>query len=417
MAIIAVLAMLFAGNATFSAPTPARRPITIAPLGDSRTAIIHYDGTHLNMSTMSHLNWANVLNEQKYPCTGNFGISGAISDKILEKMLAPALATHATYMTILMGVNDVKMKGYGADHTMANIAKAADAALAHGTIPILFTDPGAEHYPPPMVEFINDVNERIKAYCAATPKAVLFDMAALVSRQRTPTIVFQPGWSHDGVHLQTLGACKVGVAFAALMDSLGVSTPSYPGLQDNLLANPEFSGTSGTIGAGNMGTLPDKYIADHSTCTFSVKKREDGSGEIVAAMSNSGMRISQALPVEGFNPGDALQAGTRVDIEGGSVNLLEVRAQVDLVFADGTFTTAYCFGGTSKHDTISSIGGPLSLTLQSPANPYPAGKVLKSVTFRLSARIPGQGSATLHFRNPWCKAIRAAAPAPAVAGQ
>lgn len=393
----------------------ANRAVTLAPLGDSRTAIISFDTAGLNLTTLSHLNWANALNQQKYPYTGNFGISGADSGKIISTMLKPALASHPTFMTILMGVNDVRVPGFSAEHTMANIAQAADKALAQGITPIVFTDPGAVHYAAAQVTFINDLNARIKDYCAATKGAVLFDMAALISTQRTPLIVFQPGWSYDGVHLQTLGAYKVGLAFAALMDTLGAAAPAYPGLSGNLLANPGFSGTGGTVGEGNTGALPDSFAGsrDNANCAaaFSVNARADGTSEVVAALTANesnklaGMRVTQMIPVTDVVPGDGFQAGVQVDIDAGSVNLADVRAEVSFVFSDGSFAIVYDFDGTSKRDTISSITGAkvLSLTLQSPINSYPADKQIKSIKFTLGARMMGQGNATLRFRNPWCK--------------
>ena len=391
-------------------------PVAIAPLGDSRTAIMAFDAAHLNKTTLSHLNWANALHQQKYHTTGNFGISGAVSDTILAGMLVPALATHPTHMTILMGVNDVRKPGYSAGHTMANITEAASRALAQGTVPILFTDPGSEHYQPAQVAFINDVNARIRTYCAVTPGAVLFDMEALVSTQRTPSIVLRPGWTYDGLHLSTLGAYEIGVAFAALMDSLGAETPAYPGLSGNVLANTAFSGTNGPVGAGNTGTLPDAFSGsrDNANCVsvYSVNTRPDQTRELAVALATSGshslagMRITQTVPLSVVAPGDSLQAGVQVTVDAGSVNLADVRAEVDLVFQDG-FAIAYDFNGTKTGGTISSIPGSpeLFLTLQSPRVPVPAGKELTGIQFRLGARIMGPGHATLRFRNPWCKVI------------
>lgn len=398
--------------------------ITLAPLGDSRTAIVSYDGVPFRqLSTQSHLNWANALNQQKFPCIGNFGISGAASDKIIAEMLKPALATQPTYMPILMGVNDVRVPGFNAEHTMANIAKAADAALAQGTIPILFTDPGGENYVAAQVEFINDLNARIKAYCAATPKAILFDMADLVSTQRTPTIVFKPGWFYDGVHLQTLGAYKIGDAFATLMNACGVEAPVYPGLSGNLLHNAGLEAPGGKIGDGTAGTLPDGFAGtlDKPTCAaeYAVNTRADGVREIVVVVKNgdakvlAGTRVSQSIAIVGIEAEQALQAGVQVEIDKGSINLGDVRVQLDLKFEDGTFDTVYDFEtsmareGKPVRDTISNIPdvGPLLLTLQSPKIACPPGKVLSGITFRLGARIAGEGSATVRFRKPWCKKV------------
>jgi hypothetical protein len=398
--------------------------VTLAPLGDSRTAIISYDTAHLNLSTQNHFNWANALNQQKYPYTGDFGISGATSDQIIAQMLTPALATHPTYMPILMGVNDVRSPGFSAEHTMANIAEAANKALAQGTIPIVFTDPGSEHYNAAQVAFINDVNARIKVYCSATTKTVLFDMAALVSTQRTPTIAFQPGWSYDGIHLQTVGAYNVGAAFADLMNSFGIAAPIYPGLSGNLLINPDFSVvTGGHLGTGNTGSLPSSFtgIPENIGCTteFSLNTRKDAAKEIVVKLTAitpnklGGVRVIQQIPVTGVSPGDNFQAGVQVDIDGGSVNLDDVRAEVDFTFKDGTFAIANDFVGTvaragkPTRDTISSIPGSpgMSLTLQSPVNPYPADKELTGIKFTLGVRVAGNGKATVRFRNPWCKKI------------
>lgn len=403
----------------------AGEPVTLAPLGDSRTAIISYDAGGLNRSTQCHLNWANALNGQAFPYTGNFGISGAVSDRILAANLAPALATHPTHLVILMGVNDVKDPAFNADHTMANIVTAAEAALAQGTIPILCTDPGSEHYVPAQVAFINAVNARIQAYCAANPRAILFDLAALMSMQRTPRIVFQPGWVYDGIHLQTLGAYQVGIAFAELMRSRVGAAMRQPVL-GNLLVNAAFAGQGGTLGAGTSGSLPDSFIGsrDNAACTvvFSLNQRADALPELVVAVANAeakalaGMRVAQALPLGGVRSGDAFQAGVEVDIDPGSVNLGDVRAEVSLVFADGSFATAYDFEtsmartGKPVRDTISSlpVTTVLSLTMRSAELRIPADKVPTAIAFRLGARIAGEGQATVRFRQPWCRKSGAA---------
>lgn len=400
-----------------AAPAPATGKIALAPLGDSRTAIIAFDAGRQNQTTLSHLNWANALNEQRYPYTGVFGISGADSDKIIAEMLAPALASHPTHMVILMGVNDVRVPGFSAEHTMANIAKAADAALEQGIVPIVCTDPGSEKYIAAQVKFINDLNVRIKEYCARVKGAVLFDMAELISTQREPNITFQPEWTYDGLHLQTLGAYKIGMAFAALMNSLGAAAQPYPGLEGNLLANPTLAGSGGVIGDGNTGELPDSYTGsrDNANCAvaFSAKARADGGNEIAAELATTdenklaGLRISQTVPAEDVAPGEGFQAGVRADIEPGSVNLVDVRAEVSVVYADGSFAIVYDFDGTSKRDTISSISSPdgLALTLQTPAFRLPSDKQVKSVKFVMGARIQGKGRATIRYRDPWCRKV------------
>jgi lysophospholipase L1-like esterase len=404
-----------------AAVQPMKRLVTIAPLGDSRTACIHFDTAHLNMTTFSFHNWANVLNQQQYRLTGNFGISGATSDKVVQTQLAPALATHPTYLTILLGVNDVRLPGFSVERTMDNLSKAANQALAQGVTPILFTDPGSEHYQPgAQVDFINALNERIKAYCAATSGAVLFDFAALISTQRSPTIAFKPGWSNDGIHLQTLGAYQTGVAFAKLLDSMGVEVPAYPGLAGNLLQNSRFdAGLGGKLGDGNSGTLPDAFTGsrDNANCSaaFSVKPCGDGGNELTvevkttAGNSMGGVRISQAIPAGNLTAADAFEAGVQVEIDPGSVNLADVRAEVAFLFTDGTFAVTYCFNGTTKRDTLSSIptNGPLKLTLQAPRSGCPEGKEIKTATFRMGARLAGEGRATLRFRTPWCKKVPA----------
>ncbi|HEY9250117.1 MAG TPA: SGNH/GDSL hydrolase family protein, partial [Rariglobus sp.] len=379
---LSLITGLLYSAAAARADTDARGRVTIAPLGDSRTAIISFDAAGLNQSTQSHLTWANALSNQRFYYTGTFGVSGATSDGIIATKLAPALATKPRFMTIFMGVNDVRTPGFSAEHTLANIAEAAGQALAQGTTPIVFTDPGNEHYQPSQVAFINDLNERIKTYCATTKGAVLFDMAALVSTQRNPAIVFQPGWSPDGVHFQTLGAYKAGAAFAAFMDTLVKSPSTLSNPAVNLLVNPAFTGAGGAIGNGNTGSLPDGFSGtrDNANCTaaYSLNSRKDGAQELVMSLTSTdanklgGGRITQTIPVSNLSPGEALQAGVEVDIEPGSVNLLDVRVEITYVFGDGTFAIAYDFNGTTKRDTISSIplSRPLSLTLQSPVNAY-----------------------------------------------
>jgi len=113
------------------------------------------------------------LNQQKYPVTGDFGISGAVSDKVMAENAGARAGYPFSLYDHPHGGERCEGANFSAGHTMANLTEAANKALAQGTIPILFTDPGSEHYSAAQVAFINDVNARIKAYCAATPKAVL----------------------------------------------------------------------------------------------------------------------------------------------------------------------------------------------------------------------------------------------------
>jgi len=401
----------------------AAAPVRLAPLGDSRTAIIAYDTAGLNRSTQSHLNWANALNEQKFRYTGNFAIAGATSDQIIEKMLAPALVSRPTHLIILMGVNDVRGPGFNAERTCKNIVRAAEAAIAQGATPILCTDPGGEHYLPAHVEFINDVNARLKAFCADQPRAVLFDMAALVSEQRSPKIVFHPGWFYDGVHLQTLGAYKVGEALGRLLNEHGAEAPVSPAATANLLQNAALAGEDGKLGVGTTGKLPEGFTSSRDkpevTGEFSVAERADGTRELRVHVANAnaktlaGVRVTRAIALDGLAPGDALEGGVRVEIDPGSVNLGDVRAAVEMVFTDGTFAISYDFQNTMARegkpprDTLSSLGlnSPLSLTLRTPPLACPADKTIKSVVFRLGARLAGEGKATVRFHQPWCAKV------------
>lgn len=395
---------------------PPASQSTIAPLGDSRTAIIAYDLTDVQKATQNHHNWANALNKQFIPYTGNWGVSGETTGQVLKRLL-PALKTRPKFLVILGGVND---PGHGipTNTTWQDLRTMAQAAIDRGVRPVLFTDQGAENMTTPQATAFHGaggLNDMIRAWAAATAKrgTVLVDWVPTLLSSTIP-VLYNTGYSYDGVHLDVPGGYYGGQYFASVMAPL-VPAGTDPSLAGTLLSNGDFAtATGGGVGTGNNGTMPASWTAqrDGTTVTaFSLNTRGDGVKEIVAALtcpadsSPRGYNIRQAIV--GLSPGDVVQAGVQVDVDTGYSNLADVRVEIDLNYTDSTFLIGYDNELSTSKLSIPSIGGGLTLTMMTNPMTVDPAKTLSSVNFRMASRCNNGsgGSMTARLRNPWAKKL------------
>ena len=391
--------------------------VNIAPLGDSRTAIIAFDTLFLNQASSSHLNWMNAVSSWRYPYTGVFALSGITSTTIVQQYLYPALLTKPAAVTILMGIND-QPAGISIYQSVQNMLTAIKAIFNASATPIIFTDPGNTGFTTQQCALWHGAggyNDQLRAIAANDPGILLVDWISTVLASTNP-IVWNTDpsgnpYSADGTHFDVPGGCVAG-AYADSIISPYFGAPGAPFTGNNFVTNSAFAGTSGTLGTGNTGTLPTSWTGsrDNANCSaaFSINVRGDGATEVVMVMTTNntvgvfaGVKITQTITsLNNLQVCSEIRASMQADIDAASV-LTDVYVQFTATFNDASFQQVYCFRSASANKGPILTTNPNLLTLVSDPFTMPAGKFITSIAMVAGAQTTGTGisqTATVRFR-------------------
>lgn len=289
---------------------------TVAPLGDSRTAIITFDGAApalgIQQATQNHLNWAQTLNKQFFTYTGRFALSGITTTTMVNTYLTPALASRPKFLVILGGVND-PAAGISTAQTFANLMTCVNAALLRGITPIIFTDPGSTSFSSGQADgfhAVGGLNDQIRAL-SSNPKILVYDFATFALSSFNPIVwntTNAVSWSWDGTHLSTLGSAIVGQNFGTAFAPL-LPAQTDPSLTGSTLVNGDFATvTGGTLGTGNTGTIPASFTASGATAGATVTGTISTTILTVTAVTSGVLAPGQRISGTGVTAGTTITA-------------------------------------------------------------------------------------------------------------
>lgn len=411
-------------------PAPAFIPgNTFTVLGDSRLArittprVIGPIGglSNLQSANYCHMNLANSLYFQPLSFVGQYSLAGDTTQPSnnsnnwpgMLSRLSAALSGLPAFMAILGGVNDPG-NAIPWQQTVANLITMANAALAQGTRPLLHTDWGATSFTTAQAQGWLAMNAQIRQYCSITPGAILVDLIPYVLSGTVP-IAFNAGYSDDGVHLNATGCIPAGLQTGAIVQPYVPAPPIVPVLTNNRVTNANFATqTGGSVGAGNSGTLPANFSAVNDNgnvaCAFSLNLRGDGTEEIVGALTaNSsnvagGTTVTQSISVAGINPGDQIEIGAQIDVDGGYAGLYDIRSEMDMTFSDASAANSIYVNSGSGFSAFSG-SGTLKQTLQSNPATMPSSPTIATITAAWGVRCLAAGSCTMRIRNPWVRKV------------
>ena len=113
-----------------------------------------------------------------------------------------------------------------------------------------------------------------------------------------------------------------------------------------------FSGSGGTVGANNTGTMPTSFTGGSSancSANWSVNARLDGTNELVmaataanATATPAGSNVRQFPSLRtGLVAGNRFVCGCQMDVDAGFVSLADLFAQVFMSFDDASSAQTY----------------------------------------------------------------------------
>lgn len=417
-------------------PVDARR---LANNGDSLGAHANDRGTtQFGWNQRGFLSHLLFHTERRLVCTpaDNYAIAGSQSSAILARAKSIADGGYGYISQLGGSINDI-IHDVAAETTFANWSAAMDIYLAGGARPICtpilphsstgwIADSGASEQS--QRDKINWIANKQRLYARQHPGVIWVEAGRDIVDPATGNLYPWAAYDHSapggGTHTAPRAAFLVGRRMArAVLPYLPPATYLRPDPTDlrtaanplgNLLTNPAFLGTSGTVSAPHAGVLPDGWSTGQATIgtitggtvTWSLEPRADGlPGQrlvltiagLTGTNSQTQLFARQIIPLSSlrYAAGDVLEAVSGIEVAAGSVGITE--AAMRLIETDGS--TALIFGSLSAYGanpiTDQAFSGPL---LAQPAAVRPAsGAGTPSLEFRLGVFVdaPVSGGASL----------------------
>lgn len=269
--------------------------------GDSRTDQMTYDTAQFQSETQNHINYANSISNFRY-LGGEFALGGITTQTVLDTYLPRALASRPAYVGLFGGVNDFPA-GTSAG-TAGRIITAAERVRARNAVPIIFLEPGAENLTSQQCTDLHGaggINDQWRAYGAAHPgKVIIIDWISTLLQSTNP-VLFKTDYSVDGTHFDTPGAKAAGEFLHAQLSAL-IPDPGDAPMTGNFITNADFAtATGGTVGAGNLGTLPSGCTSLGGTVgATSTSTSFAGTVMTVAGTLTGTFRVGQRITATGI---------------------------------------------------------------------------------------------------------------------
>lgn len=331
------------------------------------------------LSNGGYFAWLNFYLGQRFQLLSNQGVGGAKTADMLAR-INKTLAFQAGYVFVLGGVNDLG-GGVSPDTVWANLQKIYQTILNTGShvvaLTILPVGTGYGNLSSAVVNGINYVNRKIKAFCEITAGMILVDAHSAVTDPTSIAGYVLPANSADGLHPSPMGAQAIGKAGSNALQSLvPANTQLVASLKDsyaldstskNVASNPLFVTTGGSLGANVTGTVAGSWRVDtggggSQAAVASLVARADGLGNnqqavfTQAAVNDTCTIRSFVTFANQFTNGDTLQGELELTATGFS-NIKSLSVFLSIVVGGVTYTyTAFINGsGAYPQNNISGV--------------------------------------------------------------
>lgn len=313
------------------------RANTLTLMGDSlaRNNWSVSDSTYKNINPYPFA-FANALGRNRFKVIQNIAVAGVSTPSMVANQL-PLLAANPTkYVYFIGGTNDLFVDGVAGDVVAARVIDLLESIVDLGCIPIWSTiwarTGSAAYYDDCM--WCNDI---LRSYARTNKVGIFYDGYYLTQNPGDATLNPRTGWKVDNsVHPSSLEGYWLGKFINKHVEAAGV--PNADGFasgienitygtnnKSNLLTNPTFAGTGGTVSANCAGTMPDNWTILWTT--------RAGTGVATAAI------VDVADPVTGLS--DAVK-GIQVNISAGTPSIDDY-VRIQQVSAAGLVLTGRYF--------------------------------------------------------------------------
>jgi lysophospholipase L1-like esterase len=270
-------------------------------------------GATFNVINMEGIHeWANALAGRPLDIVNNIGQGGQTCLGFIAEQLPSILAARPGYVFLNIGTNDTfNAASLGGDQlgidTARRIQYIVTTLVNAGIVPIWTTiAPRTSGYTAARLAECLDCNNRLRQWAADNRCGIFWDQWAPFLDSTSAQCQIKAGFAYDSpaLHPNNYGAFVLGKKLAATLTNFvrprqvfafgNESQATATAQRSNVLINPNFTGTGGTVSANCTGTMPDSWAISWAVRT--------GGGSAAAAIVDitdpeSGVVISKAIQV------------------------------------------------------------------------------------------------------------------------
>jgi hypothetical protein len=264
-----------------------------------------------NVNQDNVFTWFNGLASNVFDVTGVFGSNTATAAEVDSTYLTLALSSDCDYVDISVGAEDIYTVGSTASAVRGHIESIVNKVIDAGKIPIWSTVPARAFVTESKLAEHLKLNYALRELAKDKTPSLFWDAFAASVDYRDAQCAAFTDFTTDGTKLNNIGAYYLakskyksvvkGIPYAAPYAS-SMETTARVG-NNNVLVNPGFTGTAGTLGANVVGSVPTGWKVQWATRT--------------------GTAIARSTIVDVLNPDTGLYnaIGVQLSVESGATAL------------------------------------------------------------------------------------------------
>ena len=222
----------------------------------------------------------NAIGRNRFKVVQNIAVAGVSTPSIIANQLPLLKAYPTKYVYLTGGTNDISIDSSAGDVVAANVIYLIESILALGGIPIWSTIWARNTMSVAKDAHLMWCNDILRSYARNNNVGIFYDGFYITQLPGSATLNSRGvNWKVDNaLHPGTLEGYWLGKYMAKVWDAAGV--PHCNGMsygpedkttsannKSNLLTNPAFAGTGGTVSANCLGTMPDNWTISWGTRT------------------------------------------------------------------------------------------------------------------------------------------------------
>lgn len=219
--------------------------------------------------------WFNGLAGNVFDVTGVFGSPTATAAEVNTTYITMALASDCDYVDISVGAEDLYVVGSSAAAILVNFESIVNKVIESGKIPVWSTVPARAFVTESKLAEHLKLNHGLRELAKNKTPSMFWDAFAVSVDYKDAQCAAFTEFTSDGTLLNNTGAYYLAKSklntlhnYIPAVASASVATENYARVgNNNVLVNPGFTGTTGTLGANVVGTVPTGWKVQWATRT------------------------------------------------------------------------------------------------------------------------------------------------------
>lgn len=336
-----------------------KRP-KICLVGDT-TAINYKSRPTANTANINQDNvftWFNALSNDVFEVVGVYGSNTATAADVNSAFIVSALASDCDYVDISVGGEDLYTVGASATSIKSSIESILNKVIDAGKIPIWSTVPARAFVSEAKLTEHLKLNYELRELSRNKAPSLFWDAFSVSVDYKESQCAALTEFTSDGTKLNNIGAYFLAKSKLKVLENYIPSIAARAGAletfsrvgSNNVLVNPGFSGTAGTLGANCVGSVPTGWKVQWATRTGTGVVRStlvDVVDSATGIYNSSGVRLT--LESGSTLAGDVVQliqdTGINTNINGGMYVSAEANISINSV------------AGVNSVEVVSTVNG------------------------------------------------------------